>query len=80
LGRILAVIQELVRGRKRERNGSGSERSYRSRRTIVTVSEEWIACMHARDGRGKKGRRKPACIRFNVYVLTARWCCQVAGI
>jgi hypothetical protein len=77
---ILAVIEELLRGKGRQRNGSGSGRGYRSRRTIVTVSEEWIACMHARDGRREKGRRKPACIRFKVNVLSARWCRQVAGI
>ena len=49
--------QEFVQGRKRERNGSGSEKNYRSRRTIVTVSEECqIACMHARGGRASDNR------------------------
>ena len=50
-GRLAVVIDELVRGGKRERNGSRSKRSRRGRRTIVGVSKEWIACMHARDGR-----------------------------
>jgi hypothetical protein len=51
----LAAINKLVRSRERERNGSRRERRERkdrSRRTIVRVSEEWVACMHARDGRG----------------------------
>ena len=48
---LAIVINEFVRGRKRERNGSRSERSDGSRRTIVGVPKEWIARMHARDGR-----------------------------
>ena len=50
--KILAiVINEFVRGGKRERNSSRGKRSDGSRRTIVGISKEWIACMHARDGR-----------------------------
>ena len=53
LGRLAVVFNEFVRGRERERNGSRSERSEgsESRRTNVGVSKEWIASMHARDGR-----------------------------
>ena len=51
MGRLAIVINEFVWGGKRERNGSRSERSERSKRTIVRVSKEWVACMHARDGR-----------------------------
>jgi hypothetical protein len=46
-----------------EENSSRGERS--DRQTIVRVSEEWVTCMHARDGRREKARRRPATTRVD---------------